>query len=122
MAQHRALRWLLWVGLAAIGRLHLRLGNPLVISAEDVVVSNPPGFPAEDPFAGIPRLALQLDAMVHMGARRRRTRSVARGHGRLQALARGARRPAWSSSTRRSSAPGTASSATAPYSRRGSRR
>ncbi len=81
MAQRRALGWLLWAGLAAvglvaavalssplwlrplaerqasaalgrpvaIGRLHLRPGHPLVITLEDVVVGNPPGFPAEDP-------------------------------------------------------------------------
>lgn len=101
MAQHRALRWLLWVGLVAvglvaaialssppwlrllgerqtlaalgrpvaIGRLHLRLGNPLVISAEDVVVGKPPGFPAEDPFVRIPHLTLQLDAMAYLRRR-----------------------------------------------------
>ena len=41
----------------AIGRLHLRPGDPLVLAAEDVVVGNPPGFPAgeHEPFARVPR-------------------------------------------------------------------
>lgn len=53
-----------------IGRLHLRPGNPLTITAEEVVVGNPPGFPAEPPFARIPRLTAQLDLGAYL---RRRT-------------------------------------------------
>jgi uncharacterized protein involved in outer membrane biogenesis len=55
----------------AIGRLHLRPGSPLVITAEDVVIGNPAGFPTQDepPFARIPRLTLQLDALVYLRRR-----------------------------------------------------
>jgi len=46
-----------------IGRLHLHPGTPVAITAEDVVVGNPPGFPAgEGPFLRIPRLTAMLDA------------------------------------------------------------
>ena len=100
MAKWRALRWLLWTGLVAvgllvvaafssplwlrplverqassilgrrvtIGRLQLRPGTPVVVTAEQVVVGNPANFPVElEPFARIPRLTLQLDvgAYVH---------------------------------------------------------
>src|SRR5215210_6521422 len=54
----------------AIGRLHMRLGSPMVLTAEEVVVGNPPGFPSEaEPFARIPRLTMQLDAMAYLRRR-----------------------------------------------------
>ena len=55
----------------AIGRLRLRPGDPLVVTAEDVVVGNPPGFPAreEEPFARIPRLTVRLDALATLRRR-----------------------------------------------------
>jgi hypothetical protein len=53
-----------------IGRLHIRPDGPLVITAEDVVVGNPPGFPAgEEPFARLPRLTLHLDALASLRRR-----------------------------------------------------
>jgi uncharacterized protein involved in outer membrane biogenesis len=46
-----------------IGRLRLNLGSPLVLTAEEVVIGNPPGFlPGEDPFLRLPRATLRLDA------------------------------------------------------------
>ena len=46
-----------------IGQLMLRLGSPLVITAERVVVGNPPGFPVEEgAFLHAERLAIHLDA------------------------------------------------------------
>ena len=55
----------------AIGRLHLRPGDPLVLAAEDVVVGNPPGFPAgeHEPFARIPRFTVRLDALASLRRR-----------------------------------------------------
>jgi uncharacterized protein involved in outer membrane biogenesis len=55
----------------AIGRLRLRPGNPLVLAAEDVVVGNPPGFPAgeEEPFARVPRLTVRLDTLASLRRR-----------------------------------------------------
>jgi uncharacterized protein involved in outer membrane biogenesis len=46
-------------------------GDPLVVTAEDVVVGNPPGFPAseEEPFARIPRLTVRLDALASLRRR-----------------------------------------------------
>jgi AsmA family protein len=53
-----------------IGRLHITPGNPLVITAEDVVIGSPPGFPGgEEPFARVPRLALHLDALASLRRR-----------------------------------------------------
>jgi len=55
----------------AIGRLCLRRGDPLVVTAEDVVVGNPPGFPAgeDEPFARVPRLTVRLDALASLRRR-----------------------------------------------------
>ena len=55
----------------AIGRLRLRPGGPLVLTAEDVVVGNPPGFPAgeDEPFARVPRLTVRLDAWASLRRR-----------------------------------------------------
>ena len=102
MAWRRALRWLLWSGVAAaglvvaaalssplwlrpvaerqasavlgrpvsIGRLRLRPGDPLVLTAEDVVVGNPQDFPAgEEPFARVPRAMVRLDAWASLRRR-----------------------------------------------------
>ena len=54
----------------AIGRLRLRPGDPLVVTAEDVVVGNPPGFPAgEEPFARVSRVVVRLDAWASLRRR-----------------------------------------------------
>jgi len=48
-----------------IGSVRLHLGNPLNIAFENLVVSNPPGFPEnEEPFARIARLSADLDAFA----------------------------------------------------------
>ena len=78
----------------AIGRLRLGPGDPLVLTAEDVVVGNPPGFLAgeEEPFARIPRLTVRLGALASLRRRefvilsleveRPMVRAIATGDGR----------------------------------------
>ncbi|WP_328805720.1 AsmA family protein [Sabulicella rubraurantiaca] len=52
---------------AALGRpvtiahLHVRLGRTIVVTAEDVRIANPPGFPTEVPFAKADRLVAHVD-------------------------------------------------------------
>ena len=55
----------------AIGRLRLGPGDPLVVTAEDVVVGNPPGFPVgeDESFARVPRLTVRLDALATLRRR-----------------------------------------------------
>jgi uncharacterized protein involved in outer membrane biogenesis len=55
----------------AIGRLRLRLGDPLMVTAEDVVVGNPPGFPAGDAesFLRVARLTVRLDTLASLRRR-----------------------------------------------------
>jgi uncharacterized protein involved in outer membrane biogenesis len=53
-----------------IGRLRLVPGNPLTVTAEGVVIDNPPGFPpGEEPFLRIPRLMLQLELGTYLRRR-----------------------------------------------------
>ena len=53
-----------------IGRLRLRPGSPLTLTAEDVAIGNPPGFPpGEEPFLRIPRLTLQVEAGAYLRRR-----------------------------------------------------
>jgi AsmA family protein len=50
-----------------IERLHLRLGSPVAVIAEGVVIGNPLGFlPGEEPFLRIPRLTVWLDAGAYL--------------------------------------------------------
>jgi hypothetical protein len=55
---------------AALGRpvsiehLHLDLGRTTTVTLEGLRIGNPPGFEAEPPFAEVPRLSLDLDAMA----------------------------------------------------------
>jgi uncharacterized protein involved in outer membrane biogenesis len=54
----------------AIGGLRLRPDDPLLITAEDVVVGNPQGFPpGEEPFARTPLLTVRLDALASLRRR-----------------------------------------------------
>jgi uncharacterized protein involved in outer membrane biogenesis len=54
---------------AAIGRpvtiahLHLRLGRTAVLTAEDVRIANPPGFPDDVPFARAERVVARIDLL-----------------------------------------------------------
>jgi uncharacterized protein involved in outer membrane biogenesis len=56
---------------AALGRqvtiahLHVRLGRVTEVSANDVRIANPEGFPADPPFAQVQRLTAQLDVMEY---------------------------------------------------------
>lgn len=53
-----------------IGRLRLRPGSPVLLTAEDVLIGNPPGFPlGEEPFLRISRLALQVEAGTYLRRR-----------------------------------------------------
>jgi uncharacterized protein involved in outer membrane biogenesis len=50
-----------------IGHLGLHFGDPVIATAEDVVVGNPAGFAQEDePFARIPRLTVQIEVAASM--------------------------------------------------------
>jgi len=54
----------------SIGGLRLHPEQPLLITAEDVVVGNPPGFPSgEEPFARTPRATVRLDALTSLRQR-----------------------------------------------------
>jgi hypothetical protein len=54
----------------SIGRLRLRPGGQLVLTAEDLVVGNPPGFPAgEEPVARVPRLTARMDPLASLRRR-----------------------------------------------------
>jgi uncharacterized protein involved in outer membrane biogenesis len=53
-----------------IGHLGLHLGDPVIVTAEDVVVGNPDGFAQEDePFARIPRLTVQIEVAASIRRR-----------------------------------------------------
>jgi uncharacterized protein involved in outer membrane biogenesis len=53
-----------------IGRLRLRPGSPLLLTAGDVLIGNPPGFsPDEEPFLRIPRLTLQVEVWAYLRRR-----------------------------------------------------
>jgi uncharacterized protein involved in outer membrane biogenesis len=57
---------------AALGRpvtiahLHVAPGRTTTITLEGLRIGNPPGFEAEPPFAEVPRLSLDLDAMAFL--------------------------------------------------------
>jgi uncharacterized protein involved in outer membrane biogenesis len=54
----------------SIGRVNVHLGGHVTVDAQDVVIGNPDGFPQDaEPFARMPRLAVQLD--VSASIRRR---------------------------------------------------
>ena len=53
-----------------IGRLWLRPGSPVLLTAEDVLIGNPPDFPpGEEPFLRIPHLTLQVEAGTYLRRR-----------------------------------------------------
>ncbi len=60
---------------AALGRpvhiahLRVKLGRVVEVSAEELRVDNPEGFPGDPPFAQIPRLTVRLDAMAYLRER-----------------------------------------------------
>lgn len=45
----------------SIGHLHVQLGRVTTVSADDVRIDNPEGFPADPPFATARRLSAQID-------------------------------------------------------------
>lgn len=49
-----------------IQHLHVRIAANPVLEADDVVVGNPPGFPASEPLAHIDRLAVMLDGPAYL--------------------------------------------------------
>jgi AsmA family protein len=53
-----------------IGHLGLRLGDPVTVIVEDVVIGNPDGFAHDgEPFARIPRLTVRIDAAASVLSR-----------------------------------------------------
>jgi hypothetical protein len=52
-----------------IAHLHVQLGRVTTVSADDVRIANPAGFPAEEDFARIARLSVQADAMAYIRSR-----------------------------------------------------
>jgi uncharacterized protein involved in outer membrane biogenesis len=53
-----------------IGRLRLRPGSLMLLTAEEVLIGNPPGFPPdEEPFLRIPRLTLQVEVGTYLRRR-----------------------------------------------------
>ena len=54
-----------------MSHLHLALGAPLVISAEDVVIGNPQNFPSgQDPLASVSLLKVGIDAIASLRQRK----------------------------------------------------
>ncbi len=49
-----------------IGHLHVRLGRMTTIAADDIVIANPPGWPADPPLARVQRLAVQVDLWQYL--------------------------------------------------------
>src|SRR5437588_8924115 len=52
-----------------IAHLHVQLGRVTTVSADDVRIANPAGFPAEGDFARIARLSVQADVMAYIRSR-----------------------------------------------------
>ena len=52
-----------------IEHLHVQLGRLTTVSADDVRIANPAGFPAEGDFARIARLSVQADVMAYIRSR-----------------------------------------------------
>src|SRR2546421_4937176 len=52
-----------------IAHLHVQLGRVTTVSADDVRIANPAGFPAEGDFARIARLNVQADVMAYIRSR-----------------------------------------------------
>ncbi len=50
----------------SIGHLHLQLGRVTTITAENVAVANPPGWPATPPLAEVPRLLIRVDLIDYL--------------------------------------------------------
>jgi hypothetical protein len=52
-----------------IAHLHVQLGRVTTVSADDVRIANPAGFPADGDFARIARLSVQADVMAYLRTR-----------------------------------------------------
>jgi uncharacterized protein involved in outer membrane biogenesis len=71
-----------------IGHLGLHFGDPVIVSAEDVVVGNPDGFARdEEPFAQIPRLTIRIDAAASLRHRAIAIASVELARPAIRAIA-----------------------------------
>lgn len=53
----------------AIGHLSLRPGRSIEVTLTDMRIANPPGFPADPPFALLPRVVARLDGWALLGGR-----------------------------------------------------
>src|SRR5438270_7872130 len=52
-----------------IAHLHVQLGRVTTVSADDVRIANPAGFPEEGDFARIARLSVKADVMAYLRTR-----------------------------------------------------
>ncbi|HTW25660.1 MAG TPA: AsmA family protein [Acetobacteraceae bacterium] len=52
-----------------IGHLHVRLGRVTQVTADDVTLGNPPGFPSGPPLARLAHLTIRLDVMAYLHGR-----------------------------------------------------
>jgi uncharacterized protein involved in outer membrane biogenesis len=69
-----------------IAHLHVQLGRVTTVSADDVRIANPAGFPEEGDFARIARLSMQADVMAYIGSRQIVLPEIALERPEVQAL------------------------------------
>jgi uncharacterized protein involved in outer membrane biogenesis len=70
-----------------IAHLHVKLGRMTTVSADDVIVANPDGFPQADPFARIGRLTVVASVMDYIHGRHIVLPSIAVDHPHVTATA-----------------------------------
>src|SRR5437764_572996 len=69
-----------------IAHLHVQLGRVRTVSADEVRIANPAGFPAEGDFARIARLSVQADVMAYIRSRQIVLPEIALERPEVQAL------------------------------------
>src|SRR5438270_14395 len=69
-----------------IAHLQVQLGRVTTVSADDVHIANPAGFPAEGDFARIARLSVQADVMAYIRSRQIVLPEIALERPEVQAL------------------------------------
>jgi AsmA family protein len=69
-----------------IAHLHVQLGRVTTMSADDVRIANPAGFPQEGDFARIARLSVQADVMAYIRSRQVVLPEIALERPEVQAL------------------------------------
>lgn len=64
----------------AIGHLHVRLGRVIRVTADDVTIADPPGFPEGARFAAADHLAVDVDVLAYVRSRTIRLPRIALDH------------------------------------------